>query len=386
MGMEQIVFGNTGIRVSPLGFGCMRLPVLDGDPSRIDQEQAMEMLRHAIDHGVNYIDTAYPYHGYDFSQGGASEPFLARALKDGYREKVNLATKLPCWLVETREDMDRYLDEQLARLETEYIDFYLLHALDKISWKNMRELGVQDFLDNAVESGRIRFAGFSFHDELDLFKEIVDAYDWSFCQIQYNYMDEEYQAGTAGLRYAASRGLAVVAMEPLRGGTLVKGLPPEARKVFEEAEPDRTVVDWALRWLWKDPLVTVVLSGMSHMDHVLENLDLATRLPQREWTDQDERTIQEVSSLIRGKKRVDCTACNYCMPCPEGVNIPRNFGLYNDFHMLNDPAALLRYQRLLSETSKASSCIQCGQCEPLCPQGIAIMAELAHVDAVLSGG
>ena len=384
--MEYVAFGNTGIRVSPLGFGCMRLPVLDKDPSRIHEEQAMEMLRHAIDQGVNYIDTAYPYHGYDFSKGGASEPFVARALKDGYRHKVYLATKLPCWLVETREDMDRFLDEQLERLETEYIDLYLLHALDKLSWKNMQALGALEFLDRAIETGKIRFAGFSFHDELDLFKEVVDAYDWSFCQIQYNYMDEEYQAGTEGLRYAAAAGLAVVAMEPLRGGTLVKGLPPDALKAFKEADPDRTVVDWALHWLWKDPLVSVVLSGMSHMDHVRENLDLAARLPQKEWTARDERTIQLVSSMIRGKKRVDCTACNYCMPCPEGVNIPRNFSLYNDFHMLNDPAAKLRYQRLLSETSKASNCMACGQCEPHCPQGIPIMAELAHVDDTLSEG
>jgi predicted aldo/keto reductase-like oxidoreductase len=384
MQMKQLSFGKTGLKVSPLGFGCMRLPVIDRDPSRIDEEKAMEMLHYAIDQGVNYIDTAYPYHGIDFSVGGASEPFLAKALKNGYRERVFLATKLPCWLVETREDMDRFLDEQLERLETGTIDLYLLHALDRLSWKKMLDLDIFGFIHSAIDSGKIRYAGFSYHDEKDLFKEIVDAFDWSFCQIQYNYMDEEYQAGKEGLEYAAEKGLAVVAMEPLRGGTLVNGLPPEARSVFEEADPDRTVVDWALRWLWKHPEVNVVLSGMSHLDHVKENLSLASTAVQKEWTDRDEKTIRLVNSLIRGKQRVDCTACDYCMPCPEGVQIPKNFALYNDFHMLNDPAAKLRYQRLLSDIAKASNCIQCGQCEPLCPQGIPIMAELAHVDETLS--
>ena len=382
--MDQVNFGRTGLKVYPLGFGCMRLPIVDRDPSFIDEEQAMEMLHHAIDHGVNYIDTAYPYHGIDFSEGGSSEPFLAKALRNGYREKVYLATKLPCWLVETREDMDRFLNEQLQRLETETIDLYLLHALDRVSWKKMLELRVFEFLNRAIKEGKIRFAGFSFHDEIDLFKEIVDAYDWSFCQIQYNYMDEEYQAGKEGLEYAADKGLAVVAMEPLRGGTLVNGLPPEAKKVFIEADSERTVVDWALHWLWKNPHVTVVLSGMSQLDQVKQNLDLAASIPHREWSSEDERVVRLVSSIIKGKKRVDCTACDYCMPCPEGVNIPRNFALYNDFHMLNDPAAKLRYQRLLSDLSKASNCIQCGQCEPLCPQGIPIMAELTHVDEALS--
>jgi len=382
--MKLVEFGNTGIRVSPLGFGCMRFPVLENDNSRIDEAQAMEMVRYAIDRGVNYFDTAYPYHGYDFSKGGASEPFMAKALKDGYREKVNLATKLPSWLVESREDLDRFLDEQLERLETGIIDFYLLHSLDRNTWKKLHKLGVLEFLDSALETGKIRFAGFSYHDEIDLFKEIVDAYDWSFCQIQYNYMDEEYQAGTEGLKYAAAKGLAVIAMEPLRGGTLVKGLPPEARKAFERADQERTAVEWALQWLWKHPEVTVVLSGMSHMDHVKENLQLAASLPQKEWTARDEETIQLATRIISGKKKVDCTACEYCMPCPEGVHIPRNFTLFNDFHMLNDPAAKLRYQHLLSDEAKASNCIQCGQCEPLCPQGIPIMAELAHVDDLLS--
>jgi len=382
--MRKTAFGKTGLQVSTLGFGCMRFPVIDNDNSRIDEEQAMSMVRYAIDHGVNYFDTAYPYHGFDFSKGCASEPFLAKALKNGYREKVYVATKLPSWLVETREDMDRFLNEQLERLETEHIDFYLLHGLDRISWKKLLDLGVLEFLNSALEAGKIRFAGFSYHDEIDLFKEIVDAYEWSFCQIQYNYMDEAYQAGTEGLKYAAAKGLAVVAMEPLRGGTLVNGLPPAARQVLEQAAPGRSVVDWSFQWLWKHPEVTMVLSGMSDIDQLKENLQLADELSPQDWTAKDEDALQSAIALIRGLKRVDCTACNYCMPCPEGVNIPRNFALYNDYHMLQDPAAKLRYQRLLSDTAKASNCIECGLCEPQCPQSIPIRAELRHVDELLS--
>ncbi len=360
----------------------MRLPVIGNDNSRIDETHALKMVRHAIDHGVNYFDTAYPYHGFDFSKGGASEPFLGRALKNGYRDRVYIATKLPSWLIHTGDDMDRILDEQLRRLDTDAIDFYLLHGLDTSYWKNLSQLGVLEFLSRAVEAGKIRYAGFSFHDETDLFMEIVDAYDWTFCQIQYNYMDEEYQAGKEGLLYAAEKGLAVVAMEPLRGGTLVNGLPLKARELLEQAAPGRTPVGWALQWLWKRPEVTVVLSGMSHMDHLMENLDLAAT-PIDEWSDRDEETLRKAVKVIRGLKQVDCTACGYCLPCPEGVNIPRNFALLNDHYMLQDPAARLRYQRLLSDTARASNCIQCGECEPKCPQGIAIPEELVRVDEVL---
>lgn len=377
--MKQITFGKTGLEVSPLGFGCMRFPVMGGDNSRIDEEKAMEMVHQAIDNGVNYFDTAYPYHAFDFSKGGASEPFLAKALKNGYREKVYIATKLPSWLVQSREDMDRFLDEQLERLDTTTIDFYLLHGLDGTSWKKLLQFGVLEFLNSALEAGKIRYAGFSYHDEVVLFKEIVDAYEWSFCQIQYNYLDEDYQAGKEGLQYAAEKGLAVVAMEPLRGGTLVNGLPPSAKEVLHQAAPERTAVGWAFQWLWNHPEVTVVLSGMSHLDHVKENIHLASDLSDKQWRVEDEVAIQKATGIIRGLQRVDCTACSYCMPCPEGVNIPRNFSLYNDHYMLQDPAAKMRYQRLLSDTARASNCISCGLCEPQCPQGIPIRAELEHV-------
>ena len=377
--MRRKTFGKTGLQVSILGFGCMRLPVIGNDNSRIDEEHAMKMIHHAIENGVNYFDTAYPYHGFDFSRGGASEPFLGRALKNGLREKVFVATKLPSWLVHTREEMDRFLDEQLERLSTGSIDFYLLHGLDRQTWEKLLRLGVIDFLNSALETGRIRFAGFSYHDEAGLFREIGDAYDWNFCQIQYNYLDTDFQAGMEGLHYAAGKGLAVVAMEPLRGGTLVNGIPEDAREVMQQAAPRRTAAGWALDWLWEQPGVTVVLSGMSHLDHVKENLKLANEFKEGMWTKMDEMALQRSVRIIRELQRVNCTACSYCMPCPEGVNIPRNFSLCNDHHMLRDPAARHRYQRLLSDTAKASNCVQCGQCEPLCPQGIQIMDELEYV-------
>jgi len=377
--MRQAAFGKTGLQVSTLGFGCMRFPVIGNDNSRIDEEQAMEMIHYAIDQGVNYFDTAYPYHAFDFSKGGASEPFLGKALKNGYRDKVYIATKLPCWLVESPEDMDRFLDEQLKRLDSGSIDFYLLHALDRISWKKLLQFGVLDFLNRAIAEGKIRYAGFSYHDEVGLFKEIVDAYDWTFCQIQYNYLDEEFQAGKEGLKYAAEKGLAVVAMEPLRGGTLVNGLPPAAWKLMEQAVPERTAVEWALQWLWRQPEVTMVLSGMSHLDHVKENVQLARNISRTEWTVKDNEALAKAVGITRQLQRVNCTDCAYCMPCPEGVNIPRNFALCNDHYMVRDPAAKVRYQRLLTDTAKASNCVRCGQCEPLCPQGIQIMDELEHV-------
>ncbi|MCK5691687.1 MAG: aldo/keto reductase [Bacteroidales bacterium] len=377
--MRKTTFGKTGVQVSPLGFGCMRFPVIGKDNSRIDEAQAIEMIHHAIDQGVNYFDTAYPYHAFDFSKGGASEPFLGKALKNGYRDKVYIATKLPCWLVESPEDMDRFLDEQLKRLDSGSIDFYLLHALDRISWKKLLQFGVLDFLNRAIAEGKIRYAGFSYHDEAGLFKEIVDAYDWTFCQIQYNYLDEEFQAGTEGLKYAAAKGLAVVAMEPLRGGTLVNGLPPAAWKLMEQAAPERTAVEWALQWLWRQPEVTMVLSGMSHLDHVKENVQLARNISPNEWTVKDTEALAKAVGITRQLQRVNCTDCAYCMPCPEGVNIPRNFALCNDHYMVQDPVAKVRYQRLLTDTAKASNCVRCGQCEPLCPQGIQIMDELEHV-------
>jgi len=377
--------GKTNEKVSALGFGCMRLPIIDGDGSKIDDEKAIEMLHHAIDQGVNYIDTAYPYHGTGMGKGGESEPFLSRALKDGYRDKVNIATKLPSWMIKTREDMDKYLNEQLKRLGTDRIDFYLLHALGKDTWENLKNLGVTEFLDSAIKDGRIRYAGFSFHDKLEVFKEIVDYYDWSFCQIQYNYLDEEFQAGTEGLQYAANKGLGVVIMEPLRGGRIVRNLPESVVNTFDNADIKRSPAEWALRWVWNHPEVSVVLSGMNTMDNVVENVRVASEALPNSLTEKEVEIMDNVKKSFKERIKVNCTGCEYCMPCPAGVNIPRNFSCYNEYSIFVTPATekeLKERYNSISEAERADKCVECGKCESHCPQAIKIREELKNVTAL----
>ncbi len=372
-------FGKTNEMVSVLGFGCMRLPVINNDPTKIDEEKAIPMVRYAIDAGVNYIDTAYPYHGTGFTEGGASEPFVAKALKDGYRERVYLATKLPSWLIKTRADMERYLNEQLERLETDVIDFYLVHSLNNHVWPQLKETGIKDFLDQAIKDGKIKYAGFSFHDQAGLFKEIVDYYDWSFCQIQYNYLDEKYQAGKEGLEYAARKGLGIAIMEPLRGGNLAK-LPEEAKTVIDQAEVRRTPAEWALRWVWNHPEVSVVLSGMSTMDHVTENIRVAQEAEANSLTAKELAIIEAVKKIFEEKVKVNCTGCAYCMPCSVGINIPMCFSTYNDHWVFDgSPGAKYMYGAWSRLAAPASKCVECGKCESHCPQGIEISKELKNV-------
>ncbi|TGE33119.1 aldo/keto reductase [Desulfosporosinus sp. Sb-LF] len=374
-------FGKTNEMVSSLGFGCMRLPILPGgDSTKIDEELAMKLVHHAIDEGVNYIDTAYPYHGKGMEKGGQSELFVAKALKNGYREKVKIATKLPSWLIKTREDMDRYLNEQLERLETDFIDFYLVHSINSRVWSTLKEIGIVEFLDQAIKDGRIGHAGFSFHDKIDLFKEVVDYYDWSFCQIQYNYLDEKFQAGKEGLDYAAQKGLGISIMEPIRGGKLAGNLPEDVQNAFEQADVKRTPVDWALRWVWNHSEVSVVLSGMNTMDQVTENLKSANEAEANSLSAKDVDVIEQVKAIFKEKIKVNCTACGYCMPCPMGVNIPSCFAMYNNHHMFGKEEA---YNVWLTPQQKASNCEECGKCETHCPQGIQIPQELKNVKAVL---
>jgi predicted aldo/keto reductase-like oxidoreductase len=369
--------------VSALGFGCMRLPIIGGDPTNIDEDKAIKMIRYAIDSGVNYVDTAYPYHGTGFASSGASEPFVAKALKDGYRERVNLATKLPSWLIKTRADMDKYLNEQLERLETDVIDFYLVHSLNADVWPVLKAAGITEFLDQAIKEGKIKQAGFSFHDQVGLFKEIVDYYDWSFCQIQYNYLDEEYQAGRDGLEYAAKKGLGIVIMEPIRGGNIVN-LPQEAQAIIDQADVKRTPAEWALRWVWNHPEVSVVLSGMTIMDHVVENLKVAQEAQANSLTVKEMAIIDAIKKIFKEKIKVNCTACSYCMPCPSGINIPGCFSTYNDYWVFDaTPAAKQRYEIWSKIAAPASKCVECGKCESHCPQGIAIRTELKKVKELL---
>jgi predicted aldo/keto reductase-like oxidoreductase len=373
-------FGKTGEKVSVLGFGCMRLPVVGSDPSHIDENKAIQMIRHAIDGGVNYVDTAYPYHGTGFDHGGSSELLVAKALKDGYRERVHLATKLPSWLIKTRADMDKYLNEQSERLETKSIDFYLVHSLNKGVWPVLKENGINEFLNQAIRDGRIKYAGFSFHDQRGLFKEIVDYYDWSFCQIQYNYLDENFQAGKEGLEYASQKGLGITIMEPLRGGNLIN-LPEAAKTIFAEAPRKRTPAEWGLRWVWNHPEVSVVLSGMTTMEQVVENLKIAEEAEADSLSGKELELIAGVKKLFQERVKVNCTACSYCMPCPAGINIPDCFTTYNDSYVFDAAdEAKQRYRGVISKLgAPASNCMECGSCESHCPQGISIREELKHV-------
>lgn len=377
-------FGNTGLELSILGFGCMRLPIIDGKHHQIDEEKATQMLHYAIDLGVNYVDTAYPYHSAIPLQEGMSEIFLGKALQNGYRDQVHLATKLPSWLIKSRSDMDYYLNQQLARLQTDHIDFYLVHSMNVHYWHHLKQLGVFEFLDSALADGRIKYAGFSFHDELPLFKEIVDAYNWSFCQIQYNFMDEEYQAGREGLEYAAAQGLGMVIMEPLRGGSLSTRIPDAVQGVWDKADVKRSPAEWALRFVWNHPSVNVVLSGMNEMEHVIENTSIAGQAYPDSLTEKEKALIEEAKGIYRARTKVNCTSCRYCMPCPNGVNIPGNFSLLNSAFMYDDiKGAKTYYGFLQAGKNDAANCIECGTCEELCPQNIPIIEKLLEVQKTL---
>jgi predicted aldo/keto reductase-like oxidoreductase len=365
--MQYRTFGRLDWKPSALGFGAMRLPTIDGDPSRIDEPEATRMIRFAIDQGVNYVDTAYPYHQ------GTSEPFLGRALQEGYRERIRLATKLPCWKVEGTGDFDRYLDEQLERLQTVHIDFYLLHGLNADSWAKVHDLGVLAWAEGALADGRIGHLGFSFHDQYEVFKEIVDASElWTFCQIQYNFMDVEYQAGTRGLQYAARRGLAVVVMEPLRGGLLARNVPGPVQQVWDGAPRQRTPADWALQWVWNHPEVSVVLSGMSTMEQVEENVASASESGPGTLTEKELALVARAREEYRQLARIPCTGCQYCQPCPQGVNIPRIFDIYNDALIYGDEQGARMSYGLLEEEQRADLCVECGECLDKCPQQIEI--------------
>ncbi len=375
--MQYRKFGTVDFHVSALGFGAMRLPTQDDN---IENEEARNMLYYAIDNGLNYIDTAYPYHG------GQSEVFVGNALKNGYRAKVKVATKLPAWLVKEAADFDRFFNEQLERLRMEYVDFYLLHSLNTNFWTNLRDLGVIKWAEEQIKQGRIGHLGFSFHDKPPVFLEIVDAYDWTFCQIQHNYIDIEEQAGTAGLKYAAAKDIAVVVMEPILGGRLVD--PPQSvQAIWDSADIKRTPADWALQWLWNQPEVATVLSGMSSMQQTRENIASAEHSKIGLLTDAELALVGKVREVYQSLAVIPCTACEYCLPCPSGVNIPRNFGTYNMGLMYDKPeAAREGYNQWTPEDQRSVNCTQCGECDPKCPQQIPISQWMPVIHDVLGNG
>jgi uncharacterized protein len=379
--MQYRNFGKLDWKPSALGFGCMRLPTLDNQPGGrdINEHEAIKMIRSAIDSGVNYVDTAYVYHQ------GNSELVVGKALQDGYRERVKIATKSPVWLINKPSDFDRLLDEQLKKLSASSIDFYLLHALNQKSWKNIvLKHDILSRAQSAIKDGRIHFLGFSFHDNYECFEEIVNAFDWDFCQIQYNYMDIHNQAGTKGLRLAAGKGIGVVVMEPLMGGLLAN--PPEVVKSVLDKLPIRyTPAELALKWIWSHPEVSLVLSGMSTASQVEENLNSAGKYGINSLDSLEKEAISSIRKKYRSRIAVPCTNCKYCMPCPHGVDIPGNFEYFNHAFLYDDMrGARFRYSFSLSESQRSDRCIACKECEEICPQKIAISSWMPKVSAMMT--
>ena len=380
--MQYRRFEKMGFDVSILGFGCMRLPLLQGegldkpDPAKIDEAEAIRMIRYAIDNGVNYIDTAYPYHQ------GNSEPLVGKALKDGYREKVKLATKLPVWMLKTKEDFDKYLDEQLEKLQTDHIDVYLLHALNKERWETIKELDVLSSLQQAIDNGKVGHAAFSFHEDISFFRTILDSFDWGMCQIMYNYMeDREWEKH---MRYAHSKGIAVVIMEPLLGGKLACEPPEAVSEIWKASGIDRSPAEWAFKWIFNYPEVTLALSGMSTMEQVAQNLRIADICKAGDLSEMELSAVDKARDTYNSLTKVKCTGCRYCIPCPNNVSIPEIFSCYNEAAAYNvHKASMQRYSEMKRSGQDASACVECGKCEEACPQKLPIIKHLKEAHGAL---
>lgn len=357
--MKYRAFARSGQQVSALGYGCMRLPQKDGG---IDRARAIALLRRAIDGGVSYVDTAYYYHD------GHSEELVGEALEGGYRQRVALATKLPVWKIETSEQMQSTFERQLERLRTDHVDVYLLHALDKGRFEKMRDLGALEFLSRLRAQGRARMVGFSFHDEADVFEEILHAFDWDVCQVQMNLLDEFHQATLAGVRKAAARGVSVIAMEPLRGGALTKTVPQQVAQLYERYAPGRTAADWAFRYLLDKPEFTVILSGMSAEEQLEENLRIFDAAGVGCLSAQEKQALELVRKTYEQRAPIGCTGCGYCQPCPQGVKIPEIFRAYDRAAMFDDPESF----RAFYAGEERPECVGCLKCESVCPQHFAV--------------
>lgn len=359
-----------GNQISILGYGCMRFTK---NGSQIDIDKAEREVMYAIRHGVNYLDTAYVYPGNEAAVG----EILAR---NNCRSQIYLATKLPHYLIKSRAALERTFREQLRRLQTDYIDYYLMHMLNDVkTWQKLIDLGILDWIREKKESGQIRNIGFSYHGNSGNFIRLLDAYDWDFCQIQYNYLDEHSQAGRKGLEYAGKKGMPVIIMEPLRGGRLVNGLSAKARGLIAQDPKHRTPASLALGWLWDQPQVTCILSGMNSLEMVQENIRAAEEAQAGGFSAEDFALIESVKQEINSRMKVGCTGCGYCMPCPQGVDIPMAFHCYNLRYMENTKSGRREYLQstaMRRETSSASQCIRCGKCERHCPQGIPIREKL----------
>ena len=371
--MQMRTFPGTDITASRLGMGCMRLPV--DSENKIDRPAAIQLIRDAIDSGINYIDTAFGYHNRE------SEIVVGEALKDGYRERVTLVTKLPVWMVEKPEDMERILDEQLEKLQTDHVDFYLLHALDWTKYEKVRNMGAREFLDRMIEKGKIRYPAFSFHDDAEAFRKIITDYPWKMAQVQMNLLDEFNQATLEGVyKYAEERGIGVVVMEPLRGGALARNVPDEVQALYDQAAVKRSPVEWAFRWLYdKTPFITI-LSGMSNEEQLQDNLRIFSEAGTGVMSSEEKEMLTKVRLAYEARVRVGCTGCEYCMPCPKGVKIPKIFRSLDNAAVFNTLDSYKeKYAAIVEKGEGANNCVKCGLCEKQCPQHIAIREKLAEI-------
>ena len=367
----------TGKPLSMLGFGCMRFPQKGRS---IDMEETEREILQAFHAGVNYYDTAYVYPGSEAALGEILE-------RTGIRDRISIATKLPQYLVGSRAAVDKYFNEELSRLRTDHIDYYLMHMItDLFQWERLLKIGITDWIAEKKASGQIRNIGFSFHGNTDMFLKVLNAYDWDFCQIQYNYLDEVSQAGAEGLKAAAKKGIPVIIMEPLRGGKLVNMLPDGARKAMAASGKGWSAAEWGLRWLYNQPEVTVVLSGMNSAEMVAENCRIADETKAGDWTAAEFSVIERVVKEIRAKEKVGCTGCRYCMPCPKGVDIPGAFRCWNEMYIESKAKARFAYAQTVGMTKEAafpSQCVGCGKCEAHCPQSLPIRKLLKEADKAL---
>ena len=352
-------------KVSLLGLGCMRFP--ENEDGSVKEQESIEIIRSSIDSGVNYVDTAFTYHG------GKSEKILGKALKDGYREKVLLADKMPIWIAKDENSMKSIFYKQLERLDTDCIDMYLVHNVNRGIWKRALKLNLMPFLEEMKAEGRIKHIGFSFHDSYEFFEEMLDAYPWEFCQIQLNYMDKDHQAGVRGLKYAAEKGLDVIVMEPLKGGRITDAIPPVIQSLWDSAPVKRSPAEWAFKWLASMPEITLMLSGMSSKDQVEENIKLLSDESITKMTDDESALIDKVSDEYNRLIKYACTGCNYCMPCPQKLDIPRILRYFNDWNVYEkNPSTKMEYETWIGPGQHASDCIGCRACEEKCPQALPI--------------
>lgn len=371
--MEKRKMEKLGIETSLLGFGCMRFPTLED--GSIDEEKTEKMLDEAYAAGINYFDTAYNYHG------GKSEGMVGKALAKYDRSSYFLTTKLPVWLVEKKEDVYRIFEEQLERLQKDYVDFYLLHSLNKGSWEKVKELHMIEACEELRKQGKIKYLGFSFHDEYEVFEEIIKYHSWDFCQIQYNYMDTEEQAGDKGYALAEELGIPMVIMEPVRGGSLA-GFSEDINEKFHAMNPEASIASYALRWVASHPNVKVVLSGMSTMEQTQDNLKTFGNF--KPLTQEEEQGIQEIVKELRSRIQNGCTGCSYCMPCPAGVNIPKSFKAWNEYYVFGKYDAVgFLWDVMIKDEAKPKNCIECGKCEDICPQHLSIREDLKNVQKEL---